>query len=342
MYWVYSIRNLVNDKRYIGITNNIKGRIYYHKYELRNNKHKNLKLQRAYNKYGSDNFEFSILEEIDTHDRDKVANMEIYYIKLYNSCDNGYNQTYGGDNYGHRIITDDIREKLSKAMLGNSFGLGRIRSEEQREHYSDTWHKSRSEKYLQEHKERASKLLKKLWSLDEFKLKMVERNKGNNFNLGHSMSNEQKKFLSELQSGENNSFYGKHHTEETKNIIREKVNLYYSNDENRKSHRNKILEFIHTDEYRKKQSELSKGRSNKTSEFDALNIRYRYLLGENVSVILKDYPQLTKSGLSKICYNLTWKHLPNTKEELYNMLINYQTKEESLEGLETRLVVQNG
>lgn len=64
--------------------------------------------------------------------------------------------------------------------------------------------------------------------------------------------------------------------------------------------------------------------------------------GEKVSIILKDYPKLTKSGISKICYNMSWKHLPNTKEEIHNMLINYHTKEESLEGLETRLVVQNG
>lgn len=42
------------------------------------------------------------------------------------------------------------------------------------------------------------------------------------------------------------------------------------------------------------------------------------------------------SGLKKICKNYSWKHLPYTKKELYNMLINYQSKKEFLEGLETR------
>lgn len=49
MYWIYSIRNLVNDKRYIGVTNDVKDRWYHHKYVLKNNKHPNLKLPRHLN-----------------------------------------------------------------------------------------------------------------------------------------------------------------------------------------------------------------------------------------------------------------------------------------------------
>ena len=100
--------------------------------------------------------------------------------------------------------------------------------------------------------------------------------------------------------------------------------------------REAILKFIHTDEYRQKQSKLSQGRSKKTTEFDALNIRYRYLCGESIPSIHKDYNKLSESGLKKICKNYSWKYLPYTKKELYNMLINYQSKKEFLEGLETR------
>ena len=85
-----------------------------------------------------------------------------------------------------------------------------------------------------------------------------------------------------------------------------------------------------SDEYREKQRKLSTGRSIKTTELDAINIRYRYLCGDKPADIHKIYTKLSLSGLKKICYNNSWKHLPNTKEDLYNMLINYQHKQKYL------------
>ena len=81
---------------YVGITKNLKSRWYHHKYDLKNNRHVNSKLQNAYNKYGKDKFVYYIIETNDC-DFNYIANREIYYIKLYDSCDNGYNLTYGGD-----------------------------------------------------------------------------------------------------------------------------------------------------------------------------------------------------------------------------------------------------
>ena len=49
MYYVYEIVNLKNNKRYIGITNNVKRRFSSHLSALRYNKHVNAKLQRAFN-----------------------------------------------------------------------------------------------------------------------------------------------------------------------------------------------------------------------------------------------------------------------------------------------------
>lgn len=89
-------------------------------------------------------------------------------------------------------------------------------------------------------------------------------------------------------------------------------------------------------DYRLKQAKLSTGRSNKTSEFDALTIWYRYICGESPISIHEYFSKLSFSGLKKICYNVTLKHLPNTKDELYNKLINYHSQEKSCEGLETR------
>lgn len=62
---VYIIRNKVNGKFYIGSSNDIWRRWCEHKWGLKNNKHGNKHLQRAYNKYGEENFEYDVLEFCD-------------------------------------------------------------------------------------------------------------------------------------------------------------------------------------------------------------------------------------------------------------------------------------
>ena len=60
---VYQIKNIINNKIYIGSTKQcIRVRINHHLKALRNNKHKNTHLQNACNKYGESMYEFSILK----------------------------------------------------------------------------------------------------------------------------------------------------------------------------------------------------------------------------------------------------------------------------------------
>ena len=59
---VYQIRNTINGKVYIGSTTmTFQKRFWHHYHCLKTNKHKNLYLQRAWNKYGEENFIFEIL-----------------------------------------------------------------------------------------------------------------------------------------------------------------------------------------------------------------------------------------------------------------------------------------
>ena len=58
---IYKIANLVNGKRYIGGSVNLKHRLVCHKSGLRRGRHKNPHLQNAWNKYGEENFEFKII-----------------------------------------------------------------------------------------------------------------------------------------------------------------------------------------------------------------------------------------------------------------------------------------
>lgn len=55
---IYQIINLTNGKSYIGQGKNISNRCAYHRSHLRSNKHPNKHLQAAWNKYGSQAFEF--------------------------------------------------------------------------------------------------------------------------------------------------------------------------------------------------------------------------------------------------------------------------------------------
>lgn len=60
---VYQIKNCITNQLYIGSTTmTFVKRCQHHINRLRSGKHKNLYLQRSWNKYGEDNFEFSIVE----------------------------------------------------------------------------------------------------------------------------------------------------------------------------------------------------------------------------------------------------------------------------------------
>lgn len=97
---IYCYINTINGKRYIGQTINPITRYNAHKssYQNINDKEYDSLLHRAFRKYGFENFQYKILvNNID--DIDLLNELEIYYIKYYNSkTPNGYNVEDGGKN----------------------------------------------------------------------------------------------------------------------------------------------------------------------------------------------------------------------------------------------------
>lgn len=65
---VYEIVNRVNGKRYVGSSKNIESRWGEHRRTAEKGIHHAIALQRAWDKYGADNFEFRILEECPVDD----------------------------------------------------------------------------------------------------------------------------------------------------------------------------------------------------------------------------------------------------------------------------------
>lgn len=106
---IYSITNKVNKKRYIGSSKNIHLRWDQdHVPSLNNGTHENRHLQSAWNKYGSDNFEFTVVEPCC---KNFFLEREGYYIELHKSWEreHGYNFTRI---INEKVVLSDETKKL--------------------------------------------------------------------------------------------------------------------------------------------------------------------------------------------------------------------------------------
>lgn len=90
---IYKIENLINAKKYIGQSTDIQRRFKEHKrpYKLVN---PTKELYIAFNEFGIENFSFEIIEECE---KEKLNEREQYWIKYYDSLNNGYNMSITGN-----------------------------------------------------------------------------------------------------------------------------------------------------------------------------------------------------------------------------------------------------
>jgi len=122
------IINLVNHKVYIGSSARcLKDRGFYHQKLLRKNKHHSIYLQRAFNKYGEDNFEFFILDCVEP---EFCVSTEQWWINMMQSADKryGYNMCpKAGSSLGRKLerpqkpkapMSDYTRKLLSDSQKG--------------------------------------------------------------------------------------------------------------------------------------------------------------------------------------------------------------------------------
>lgn len=132
MKYVYCVRNVVNEKRYVGQTYSLSQREYQHFSEGRKNTSDH-PLYRSMRKHGLENFKFEVLEECS----DSLINeREIHWISYFDSTnpDKGYNLTRGGQE-----IKAETRKKLSEALKGNKHCLGRVLSPEHAAKIKNNW-----------------------------------------------------------------------------------------------------------------------------------------------------------------------------------------------------------
>lgn len=108
---IYEIVNIINNKRYIGLSTNVYNRWKQHVNALESNTHHNAHLQSAWNKYPKDSFRFNIVERCE---KEELVDREIYWIAFYDSFRNGYNDTIGGEGVHGYIMSDQQKQQISK------------------------------------------------------------------------------------------------------------------------------------------------------------------------------------------------------------------------------------
>lgn len=112
---IYAIKNTVNGKHYVGQSVNLKSRKYEHFRLLNANKHHNVHLQAAYNKYGKENFKFEIIEsykDIDYINKQFLTEREIFYIEKLNCINEGYNQAPPNKEQTSFTIADEYKKSI--------------------------------------------------------------------------------------------------------------------------------------------------------------------------------------------------------------------------------------
>lgn len=145
---IYKITNNINGKCYIGQTINPKQRFNKH---CKSNKYY---IDKSIQKYGIDNFTYEVLYITDYLCKDDLLTVlnekEIYYINLYDSFNNGYNQTLGGQGtLGHPC------SQKTKDFL-KIYNKNRVLSEDTIQKHRDNAYKNYDKRYTEDARNKMS------------------------------------------------------------------------------------------------------------------------------------------------------------------------------------------
>lgn len=223
---IYGLRNKTNNKWYVGQSAvSIENRWNeYRRLQCYNQP----KLLNALTKYGIDNFDKIILEEC-SGDQKLLDEREDYWIRHYDSVENGYNCRYGGANGKmgeearlrvkqgclRKVYTDELRKKLSE---GGKKAKGKAKSEETKIRMRES-QKARYESNpsVQEHIQRLAEYNK---TINKGTVSKETRQKISNATKGKIVSEESKEKVSsallEYYKHNEHNWSGKAHTDESK------------------------------------------------------------------------------------------------------------------------------
>lgn len=203
---IYQIRNTRTNKIYIGSTNNFKKRAYQHESRLNAGKHYNKYLLAAWNKWGSDNFIFEVVEVIEGDKltrtiREEELIKEQVELDAWNVCYNLSKWAARKDG-PYSFKPEETKSKRSKLMKK------KWRSSEYRK-------KIATYMSLPETKEAMSKRYRERWNSKTKEEQEEIINRLSTTNKNKPLSKEHRRKIGKGR-------IGKHHSEETKQKLREK------------------------------------------------------------------------------------------------------------------------
>lgn len=113
---IYVIRNMVNNKLYVGKSKNIYHRIMGHISALNSKSlNENQLLVRAWHKYTRENFEYFVVEYCELDDK-LLSNRELYWMTIFKSLNRNFGYNLRSDSDTQCVVHEDTRKLISKNM----------------------------------------------------------------------------------------------------------------------------------------------------------------------------------------------------------------------------------
>lgn len=240
---IYKIENKINGKCYIGQSINLWKRKGTHYWHLRRSSEDNRHLQSSYNKYGEDNFKFTVLLYCEPFE---LTRHETLLDDYYKNLGLSYNARPCADsNIGVRY-SEESKKRISES------NKGKIVSEETKKKIRDA-------------------IIGKPLPEGFIKNMFTKGMKG--FNYGKHLSDETKRKIGDAHRGSKSAWYGKKHSEETIKKMSESAKTRWNNSEEEKIKRSDAFKGVnnpcygkrspffgkhHTEEAKKKLSDAQK------------------------------------------------------------------------------------
>lgn len=120
---IYKIYNTINDKLYIGKTvSTLENRFNQHIRDSKKDRNEKRPLYNAMNKYGTERFFIELIEECPL---EELSKKELYWIGYYDTYENGYNATLGGDGtilYDYELIVELFNQGFTCKQISDYIG----------------------------------------------------------------------------------------------------------------------------------------------------------------------------------------------------------------------------
>ncbi len=114
---IYAIRNLINNKMYIGKSVNIYERIRTHINLLnKSSLDENIHLIHSWHKYKRENFEYLVLEDVEKSNT-KLKEKELYWILYFNTLDRDLGYNLRLDSETNCIMSEETKRRMSDSKI---------------------------------------------------------------------------------------------------------------------------------------------------------------------------------------------------------------------------------